>query len=71
MHFSAYLMRVLSFIIGLIRSFGRYSHDRERPLISAIYPVPFMVPRAEGVNVQPVEVDRFAVTPVVPTYFLN
>lgn len=36
-------MRVICFIIGLLRAFGRYSGNKNRPLISAIYPVPFII----------------------------
>ncbi|VDN20259.1 unnamed protein product [Gongylonema pulchrum] len=55
-----YLMRVLCFIIGLFRAFGRYSNDKEHPLISAIYPPPFTIGKADGVNSQPAELDRVA-----------
>ncbi|VDN32457.1 unnamed protein product [Gongylonema pulchrum] len=53
-----YLMRVLCFIIGLFRAFGRYSNDKEHPLISAIYPPPFTIGKADGMNSQPGELDR-------------
>ncbi|VDO26202.1 unnamed protein product [Onchocerca flexuosa] len=37
-----YLVRIICVMIGLLRAFGRYSSDKNHPLISAIYPVPFM-----------------------------
>ncbi|KAL4002855.1 Phosphatidylinositol 3- and 4-kinase family protein [Acanthocheilonema viteae] len=38
-----YLMRLICFMIGLLRAFGRYSGNKDHPLISTIYPVPFMI----------------------------
>uniref|UniRef100_A0A158Q770 1-phosphatidylinositol 4-kinase n=1 Tax=Elaeophora elaphi TaxID=1147741 RepID=A0A158Q770_9BILA len=47
-----YLMRIICFIIGLVRAFGRYSGDKDHPLISAIYPVPFMTINIHTQNYQ-------------------
>uniref|UniRef100_A0A915PI29 1-phosphatidylinositol 4-kinase n=1 Tax=Setaria digitata TaxID=48799 RepID=A0A915PI29_9BILA len=47
-----YLMRVTCFLIGLLRSFGRYSNDKDSPLISAIYPVPFTIMKTDVQNNQ-------------------
>nr|CRZ25602.1 Bm7141 [Brugia malayi] len=43
-----YLMRIICFMIGLLRSFGRYSGDKDHPLISAIYPVPFIITKIDA-----------------------
>uniref|UniRef100_F1KPV3 1-phosphatidylinositol 4-kinase n=1 Tax=Ascaris suum TaxID=6253 RepID=F1KPV3_ASCSU len=36
-----HLMKMVTFVIGLTRSFARYSGNKETPLISTIYPIPF------------------------------
>lgn len=57
-------MRVICFMIGLLRAFGRYSSDKNHPLISAIYPVPFLITNIDVHNNQIAANDRFV------TYFI-
>ncbi|CAG9533242.1 unnamed protein product [Cercopithifilaria johnstoni] len=45
-----YLMRVICLMIGLLRAFGRYSGNKDHPLISAIYPLPFMITNTDAYN---------------------
>ncbi|EJD74219.1 phosphatidylinositol 4-kinase, variant [Loa loa] len=53
-----YLMRVVCLMIGLLRTFGRYSSDKDHPLISVIYPVPFMITQITAHNNQIVGSNR-------------
>ncbi|VDN02816.1 unnamed protein product [Thelazia callipaeda] len=45
-----YMIRVVCLMMGLLRAFGRYSHSKDYPLISAMYPVPFTVSKPDSVN---------------------
>ncbi|VDM32024.1 unnamed protein product [Toxocara canis] len=38
---------MVAFVIGLVRSFARYSGDKESPLISAVYPLPFRLSKRD------------------------
>lgn len=43
----AHLMKMICFVMGLVRAFGRYSGDKDSPLISALFPVPFHVAKKD------------------------
>ncbi|MCP9259286.1 hypothetical protein DINM_002243 [Dirofilaria immitis] len=53
-----YLVRIICFMIGLLRAFGRYSIDKDHPLISVIYPVPFTIADMDTHNNQIAESSR-------------
>lgn len=36
-------MKLICFVIGLVRCFGRFSDDKCHPLISMIFPIPFKI----------------------------
>jgi hypothetical protein len=51
--FKADLMKLTSILIGLLRAIGRFSEDLAHPLISFIYPSPFITGSDFNQTLQP------------------